>query len=426
MKITSKDLVRILRDRARPWLTGGEGSRSKFYNFISEIYPVHASRSDNMRPRFNILLPTAKPEKIYGGIATALKVANEIIISLPENIDIRIIITSDSVNRESISEVSRRLNKTFLVGRPNEDLKGCLVVDLFEYKANPISIRKNDIFFATAWWTAELGFRLAKMQKSMFRRSLDLIYLIQDFEPGFYQWSNRYAISEATYHNEDQTIALMNSQELFDFMTDKYKFKSQYLIPFVVNEEITRALRECKKEKIILVYGRPSVARNCFEVIVEALRLWQFSEPSKNLGYQVIFVGENFSNLLVNELENKCILGKLPLMEYADLLSRSAIGISLMLSPHPSYPPLEMANAGCVTITNNFENKNLALHHNNILSLEKVSPQRLANEIENAVLCFESGSKPIAKIANNSYIFESAYAKEIADKFLTIINNEDV
>ena len=418
MKITTKDLFRILRERARPWLTGSQGNYSKFYNSVREIYPVHSARSKKDRLRFNLLLPTSSPEKIYGGIATALKIANEIISELPGNIDIRVIITSDIVNSESVTEIAKRLGKTFFISRPNVDVEGCLVVNLYEFRYDPIFIRENDIFFATAWWTADLGFRLIDMQKLMFGQASDLIYLIQDFEPGFYQWSNHYALCEATYHRGNETIALMNSEELFDFMVAKYSFKDSYLIPFAINQEIAKSIKACEKEKVILVYGRPSTPRNCFEIIVEALRLWQYSEPAKNLKYQIIFVGELFSNSLVDELENTLVQGKLALDDYADLLSRSAIGISLMISPHPSYPPLEMSYAGCITITNGFENKNLALHYKNILNIDHVSPQRLARELENAVKYFESGSIPFANPRKKVRDLDFQYAKQISQKVL--------
>ena len=59
-------------------------------------------------------------------------------------------------------------------------------------------------------------------------------------------------------------------------------------------------------------------------------------------------------------------VGKLDLTEYATLLRGSAIGISLMISPHPSYPPIEMAHMGMLVLTNRFENEgplDLALEH---------------------------------------------------------------
>ena len=417
MKITTKDFLRAVRDYARPWLTGSRGTSSAFYNSVPEIYPVLTSRIDNELIRFNIILPTVKPEKIYGGVATALKTASQIISSLPVGCDIRVIITSDSVGRESVTELSKRLGRTFIINKPNEDVAGFSVTDLYEWRFVPVSIRKNDIYFTTAWWTAHLGFRLQESQKLMFGNSYDLVYLIQDYEPGFYAWSNQYALSEATYLLGQKTLAIINSEELFSFMSAKYKFKNCYVIPFKINEDIADAIKMCPKEKILLVYGRPSVARNCFEIIVEALRLWQLSAPSINIKYAIKFVGEHFPDSLIAELENAVVLGKLPLSEYADLLSRAAIGVSLMVSPHPSYPPLEMSFAGCITITNCYESKNLSLNNDNILSIDELTPEKLALELERAIFLFESASKPVAKFEKVSNAVPPNY-HEICKKML--------
>ncbi|MFO8162944.1 MAG: hypothetical protein R6T98_00230, partial [Desulfatiglandales bacterium] len=63
----------------------------------------------------------------------------------------------------------------------------------------------------------------------------------------------------------------------------------------------------------------------------------------------------------------------------------SAIGISLMISPHPSYPPLEMAHFGVLTITNSFANKDLSQWHQNIISIDILTPQNLCNTLVRAM-----------------------------------------
>ena len=42
---------------------------------------------------------------------------------------------------------------------------------------------------------------------------------------------------------------------------------------------------------------------------------------------------------------------------YADLLREHDVGLALMYTPHPSLPPIEMAAAGMLTVTNTFETK---------------------------------------------------------------------
>lgn len=51
------------------------------------------------------------------------------------------------------------------------------------------------------------------------------------------------------------------------------------------------------------------------------------------------------------------VLARQDQTSYADMLRGHAVGLSLMLTPHPSLVPLEMASAGMPVVTNTFENK---------------------------------------------------------------------
>ena len=82
--------------------------------------------------------------------------------------------------------------------------------------------------------------------------------------------------------------------------------------------------------------------------------------------------------------------GKLGMEQYGELLLTSAVGLSLMSSPHPSYPPLEMAHFGVRTITNSYTNKNLAASHENIISIDNIAPATIADALARACRDFES------------------------------------
>ena len=72
------------------------------------------------------------------------------------------------------------------------------------------------------------------------------------------------------------------------------------------------------------------------------------------------------------------------------ILSESSIGLSLMVSPHPSFPPLEMVHFGIMTITNRFANKDLSLFHDNFISIDDVRPESIADQLVTLCRRFES------------------------------------
>jgi hypothetical protein len=138
-----------------------------------------------------------------------------------------------------------------------------------------------------------------------------------------------------------------------------------------------------------------------FETIVEGVRVWQCRDPETNCKYEVVFRGEELDSSLLDEIENARAAGKNSLKDYAELLNEAAIGISLMLSPHTSYPPLDMATAGCVTITNSYEAKDPTRRADNIIAIDPVMPEQLADALDAAVMRVEFNlPTPLVKIRN--------------------------
>lgn len=250
-------------------------------------------------------------------------------------------------------------------------------------------IGKEDLFIATSWWTAYFAQRVVRWQAEQYNQpEKKIIYFIQDFEPGFYAWSSQYSLALSTYQYTGEQIAVFNSSLLKDFFNNKdFKFTEEYYFEPRLNSSLKKYLipfEMMKKKKKILVYGRPSVARNAFSIIVEMLRVWVWIQPNPT-EWEIISAGEQHNDL---DIGNGVVIkskGKMSLDDYANELKESAIGVSLMISPHPSYPPLEMSHFGMLVLTNSYENKDLSKLHENIYSVDNISPDSLAKEL--MVLC---------------------------------------
>lgn len=395
------DSVTYALDRPIPQLNGGLSLRSNFYNSVPEIYPVGIARSKVCRPRLNAILPTMKPEKIYGGITTALAVIRQIADEMGPECDLRVLITSDTVDQASLEALSSRLNRPFTMAGPRDDVEGNTLVGIAEAQHEPISLRATDMLVATAWWTADLGFRLLDEQQRMFKVNPLLTYIIQDFEPGFYNWSNKYALADATYRRPEDTIAILNSEELAVYMQARYRFHEQQYVGYELHPVLNTLITPTRPVQLILAYGRPTVDRNCFELLCEGLRVWQGRNPRVNSGFEIVFAGEEFDPALLAGLENARTVGKMAIEEYAGMLNRAGVGISLMVSPHPSYPPLEMASAGCMTVTNAYDGKDLTRRSDRFISLVAMTPSALADALDQAISNVDfSKPKPVHGVRN--------------------------
>jgi O-antigen biosynthesis protein len=147
-----------------------------------------------------------------------------------------------------------------------------------------------------------------------------------------------------------------------------------------------------EKKRQILVYGRPWSPRNAFGLVESALRIWRDRYPDARR-WQVISRGESHADVDLGGVVVKSV-GRTSLEEYAQILRDSAIGVSLMVSPHPSFPPFEMAHFGLWTITNRFANKDLSSYHDNFVSLDDARPESIADQL--IALCQRFEADPSA------------------------------
>lgn len=337
------------------------------------INEVVFEKEDTTKSRINLVLPTLRKSKVFGGINTAVKLFE--IVLKATNSDGRIIILNDEMNDEKweydISGFSRD-NSHYNI--------------YYLAETNHLAVREKDFFVFTSWRTIYTLNGIVEWYKNNYgNRDYKLIYMIQDYEPGFHAWSTEYVLAESTYRNQcDSIIAVFNSKQLYDFFKNKqYCFGIEYYFTPSLNGALKKELLGCndlpKREKMILIYGRPSEYRNAFEIVRYSLKIWS-SKYKKAREWKIVSLGEYFNEL---KLENNTIVayGKVSLEEYAQCMLRAFAGISLMISPHPSYPPLEMSTFGVRTITNTFANKDLSGFNNNIISVNNCIPDEIANKL---------------------------------------------
>ena len=323
---------------------------SKFY---PELHPITFCASENIRYRLNILVPTINQEHIFGGIATAM----EFFFTLAKKLDWEMrILTTDSKTDLFTMKNYRDFSNYTLDYLCEED--GASVVSLVPRELGDLPVRKNDIFIATAWWSAWHLKYIERFQYKRYASKKSHIYFIQDYEPHFYGWSSKYQLAYSTYFNE--WISIYNTELLYDYFKGKSLISGDsYILKPVLNRKISKSLKRfsgIRKEKIVLVYGRPFAIRNCNEIILEAISIFRrYTDTEKE--WKIISLGEKYDHPLLEELDIE-VLGKVTLEEYAELLAKSFIGVSLMISPHPSYPPYEMLASDLYTFTSVYENKN--------------------------------------------------------------------
>ena len=304
--------------------------------------------------KINVLLPSLRLKHMSGGPNTALLLAA---LLAEQGEEVRLIASDAPAEGE---EAALFPHMEALVQRPvaRERIE---LVDAFD-RTRPTLIGAHDLFLATAWWTAQMAkYAVKKTVHKTF------IYLIQDFEPILHEGSTFQARAMETYGLPH--IPVINTRLLLDHL--RREGAGSYADP----EFASRALwfepaldrnyyypdpgnptRQGKK--VLLFYARPTVARrNLFEIGVVALRQAVASGAIDKDHWEVWAMGERLPSVA---LGNGVFLNPLPWMNFDDYAKRvrtADLLLSLMLSPHPSYPPLEMAASGKLVVTNSFSVK---------------------------------------------------------------------
>jgi O-antigen biosynthesis protein len=356
-------------------------------NYKVEDFSSFKISKSQSRSHYILLLPSAKPESIYGGIYTALSLVSSLTKVKLTDITISSTLPISEFNKQQTKDI---IEKEFNLSPEQTQL----IKVINESELGKGNVKESSVFISTFWHTALTAHSILK-HPDYSRETF--YYLIQDYEPGFYSWSSEYALALESYTNEGY-IPIFNSSLLRDYFYTEHPnleaSKSYCLKPQADLKPFRPKLlhleqRDATKIRVF-IYGRPNTPRNLFEIVISGINHWAKNKNFKNgPSYEFCSAGENHTDIHINKYVKIKSLGKMPLEDYRSQLKTYDIGISLMLSPHPSYPPLEMASAGLIAITNKFKNKDLREISKNILSINPTK-EDLAKALELATVLQES------------------------------------
>lgn len=320
-------------------------------------------------PALNILVPTLNPTEIFAGIATALDIGLGL---AARGYHVRFIATDLPLSSPGTS-------RSFVLGRlPRaHDLQGAAdrISLLCGVQSKTLSLNAQDVFMATAWWSAHVAEKLSRRHAMTHSRFL---YLIQDYEPHFYAWGPEFADAMASYDFAFDPV--FNTTLLRDwFAGQNFGFATDDALSFHPSIDIERYSRVARATpggapRRLALYGRPDVPRNMYATAIEALARFVAQEQLGAEDIELVSIGQHHGDVtLPGGLVLKS-LGKLAWEDYPDYLGSVDLGLSLMYSPHPSHPPLEMAAAGVRVVTNTFGPKDLSRLSPAILSVPATAP----------------------------------------------------
>ncbi len=325
----------------------------QYLNGLPSVCPLNLTVDPALasRPHLNVLIPGVAMRAMSGGPNTLINLAYRMAAG---GVPIRFISTDIPADRDHTALWAHCTALTGVERLPNVEI--CCAFD----RSRPFAIGENDVFFASAWWNVQMIKRALQLTKPK-----KFLYIIQDYEPGLYPWSTEYALALETYSLDYRPFVC--EQLLADFLVqhrvgrfDDPSFVSGSTVfePAVDRTHFYPEPQTVDRPRRLLFYARPTSARrNLFELGLYALRWCSAEGVFAGEPWELFFIGEQLPS---GSLDGGLSIRSAPWFDYeryAQLLRQSDVMLSLMLSPHTSYPPLEMAACGGLAVTNTYANK---------------------------------------------------------------------
>lgn len=347
--------------------------------------------------RLNIVVPGLDPASAFGGINTCVAFMLQLTVLLRK---------SGEVELRFLTERADSIENTVVPGiaaAAGLGLEGVTVQSA--PRGAVLSVRRRDLFVAYNWWTS-LNIQSVIEEQCRFYaiQPLPKFHFFQEYEPQFYPFSSAHMLARQALDADWPLHVIFNTQELMDYtLLMGHRFEGSYVFEPNLNPALLKHLdgiRHDEKEKQILVYARPGIPRNCYSIIERGLTIWADTDAATN--WRLISAGSSHKPVALPRGHVMKSLGKLSIDEYGQLLRKTAVGISLMSSPHPSYPPLEMAHFGVHVVSNDYTCKSIASRHENISTLNDMRPEAFARAVSAA--CARFDHDPTAALKTRSYM----------------------
>jgi hypothetical protein len=244
-----------------------------------------------------------------------------------------------------------------------------------------VDVAEGDLFVTTSWWTTWAT-----------RASVDpanIIYLVQEDERRFYPEGDD-SIRCAEVLGDPRITRVVNSKPLCEYLfgDDGSRVRGPSWFEPAFPAFLTPREAAAPGKRKFIFYARPNNLRNLYyrglEAIAGAIECGHLDPAT----WEFFFIGRDLQPVALPGGVRPTLIENLGWHEYQQLLRRMDLGLSLMASPHSSYPPLDLAAAGAAVVTNTFEpyKHSLDQYSANIICCDPALPTLVAAIAQGAAL----------------------------------------
>lgn len=345
---------------AFPSLPGAAPASLLAKRFI-DLRPIRVFPDPAPGPRLTLITDSLGRGSLFGGVATAVVLAAMLAPRLGRRL--RIVTRHDRPGAEAVGTTLAAYGVSH--AGTIEFQQAGLGPD-----AGALAIGPDELILTTSWWTTRAALGAVAPDR--------ILYLIQEDERLFYaagddllRCSEVLADRRLRFIVNTAMLQAHLASEGFAGIAERGVAFEPAFPPALYRAEP----RPPAGPRRFFFYARPGNPRNLFWRGLEAISAAIERGVLPPEAWAFDFAGKDIPEV---ELPGGATLRRhenLSLTDYAALVRSVDIGLSLMATPHPSYPPLDLAASGAVAVTNRFGRKTgLEAYSRNILCVEPDLP----------------------------------------------------
>jgi hypothetical protein len=305
------------------------------------IQPLSVYWAPGPSRRINLITDSISSGSLFGGVATAAILA--VLLAKRTNAKLRVVTRSEPPDEAGFANVLR------CNGIDYDGNIEFLQMAIWDEKAQ-LDICDGDRFLTTSWWTT------AAVLGSVPASKVD--YLLQEDERMFYPHGDDWLRCQELLSRRDIRF-IINTEMLYrHFLAsgfDHFEQQAIWFEPAFPMQSFRPQSEKNSGEKLkLFFYARPNNLRNLFYRGIEVLdRAVAQGVLDPDL-WDICFVGKDVPRLRLGGKIEPTVLPTMGWKEYGAFIASVDVGLCLMATPHPSYPPLDLAVAGALVVTNQF------------------------------------------------------------------------
>ena len=308
-----------------------------------------------LRPRVTMVTDSIAADSFFGGVGTATILASQ--WANRRGASLRIA----TLRAEPVRDNVANLLGTLGVTAPNDvEFRYADIIGA----GKPLDVSSEDVFLTTSWWSTANTLGAIPAER--------IVYILQEDERMFYPAGDEQLRAQEVM----QTPGLrrvINSRLLYGHLMqsgigglDTHGTWFEPAFP----ESVYYPDRSHREKMNLFFYARPNNARNLYLRGLQALGQAVARGVLKPDEWNVHFVGHGLQPLTLPGGMEVNLWQGLTWERYVGLMRSMDLGLSLMMTPHPSYPPLDLAACGSVAVTNIYGPKtSLADYSQNIICM---------------------------------------------------------